>query len=380
MATTPETVKATATMNYDQVDDIWKNMELGLILTKKSEDPTQQQQLAQLLDFNKSLRGMKMATEISTLSDSDIYETPNSFTQIIHGDTLKENYFFFFLMLSIQFYPSGLYTSEATTLEEACLNMMDLYCERARIKDGQTILDLGCGPGSLVFHVAKKFKNCKVTGVTNSKPQKELMEEQSKKLNLSNVEIVLADVTSVEMESTFDRVFVIGLIEHMKNFELFLRRVSKWMKDDGLLFLEHYCHKSFSYHCEPLSEDSWYDKHVFPRGTLLIPSSTCLLYFQDDVTVQDHWILSGNQYARSQNEWLKRIDGKVEEIKEIFESFYGISKEEAVKLVNFWRIFCITGAELFGYNNGEEWSISHVLFKKKKMKLCLQVSFGVLFV
>ncbi|KAI3875707.1 hypothetical protein MKW92_030929 [Papaver armeniacum] len=355
-------------MNYDQVDDIWKNMELGLIpdeeirrlmkieIEKRIEwgsRPTQQQQLAQLLDFTKSLRGMKMATEISTLSDSVIYETPNSFTQIIHGDTLKES--------------SGLYTSEATTLEEACLNMMDLYCERARIKDGQTILDLGCGPGSLVFHVAKKFKNCKVTGVTNSKPQKELMEEQSRKLNLSNVEIVLADVTSVEMESTFDRVFVIGLIEHMKNFELFLRRVSKWMKDDGLLFLEHYCHKSFSYHCEPLSEDSWYDKHVFPRGTLLLPSSTCLLYFQDDVTVQDHWILSGNQFARSHNEWLKRIDGKVEEIKEIFESFYGISKEEAVKLVNFWRIFCITGAELFGYNNGEEWSISHVLFKKKTL-------------
>ncbi|KAI3880746.1 hypothetical protein MKX03_016679 [Papaver bracteatum] len=323
-------------MNYDQGDDIWKNMELGLIpdeeirrlmrmeIEKRIEwgsRPTQQQQLAQLLDFTKSLRCMKMATDINTLSDSDIYETPNSFTQIIHGDTLKEI--------------SGLYTSEATTLEEACLNMMDLYCERARIQDGQTILDLGCGPGSLVFHVAKKFKNCKVTG----------------KLNLSNVEIVLADVTSVEMDSTFDRVLVIGLIE-MKD-------------DDGLLFLEHYCHKRFSYHCEPLSEDSWYDKHVFPRGTLLIPASTCLMYFQDDVTVLDHWILSGNQYARSQNEWLKRIDGKVEEIREIFESFYGISKEEAVKLVNFWRIFCITGAELFGCNNGEEWSISHVLFKKK---------------
>ncbi|KAI3845807.1 hypothetical protein MKX03_020304 [Papaver bracteatum] len=309
-------------MNYDQVDHLWKNMNLGLIpdeeirrlmkivIEKRIEwgsRPTQQQQLAQLLDFTKY-----------------IYETPKSFTHIIHGDTLKE--------------------SAATTLEEACVSTMDLYCEKARIKDGQTILDLGCGAGSLVFHVAKKFKNCKVTG-----------------LNLSNVEIVLVDVTSLEMQSTFDHVFVIGLIE---NFELFLRKVSKWMKDDRLLLLEHYFHKKNSYHWE---------------GTLLMPSATCLMYFQDDVTVLDHWILSVNHFSRSQckllclknyfvfyiNEWLKRIDSRVEEIKEIFESFYGISKEEDGKLVNFWRIFCITGTELFGYNNGEEWSISHILFKKK---------------
>ncbi|KAI3956977.1 hypothetical protein MKX01_001011 [Papaver californicum] len=338
MTTTSETIQAAAKMDY-QVDDLWKNMELGLIpdeeirrlmkieIEKRIEwgsKPTQQQQLAQLLDFTKSLRGMKMATEVHTLSDSDIYETPNSFTRIIHGNTLKES--------------SGLYTSETTTLDEAYENMMDLYCEQARIKDGQTILDLGCGPGSLVFHVAKRFKIAK----------------SQEKLNLSNIDIVLADVTSLEIESAFDRVFVIGLIEHMKNFELFLRKVSKWMKDDGLLFLEHYCHKSYSYHCEPLSEDSWYDKHIFPRGTFL-----------DDVTVLDHWILSGKHFSRSQEEWLKRTDSKRGGIREIFESFYGISKEEAVKLVYFWRIFCITGAELFGYNNGEECSISHILFKKK---------------
>ncbi|KAI3906437.1 hypothetical protein MKX01_029052 [Papaver californicum] len=365
-----------------QGDDLWKNMELGLIPDEEvrrlmkigiekrirwGTRSTQQEQFAQLIDFTKApliiyfvyvvvvvvditLRGMKMATEIDTL-DSKVYETPNSFQQIMSGTYLKES--------------SGLFTDLTTTMDEASIKMMDLYCERADIKDGQTVLDLGCGPGPLVLYIAKKYKNCKITGVTNALSQKEYILEQSKKLNLSNVEIILADVTSLDMESKFDRVFVIGLIEHMKTFELFFRKISKWMKDDGLLFLEHFCHKSFSYDGELLSEDDWYGKNFFPLGSLLIPSATCLLYFQDDVAVVDHWILSGNHFARTNEEMLKGIDGKIEEIKDIFMSFYGINKQEALKLINWWRLFCITGAELFKYNNGEEWLISQLLFKKK---------------
>lgn len=348
-----------------QKNDLWTNMELGLIpdeevrrlmkieIEKRIEwgtKPTQQQQLAQLLDFTKSLRGMKMATELDKL-DSKLYETPHSFNQILSGSTLKES--------------SGLYTDVTTTMDEASIKMMDLYCERANIKDGQTILDLGCGPGPLVFHIAKKYSNCKITGVTNAFSQKEYILEECKKLSLSNVEIILADVTSLDMETTFDRVFVIGLIEHMKNFELFLRKISKWMKDDAVLFLEHFCHKSFSYHGEPLSEDDWYAKNFFAPGTLVIPSATCLLYFQEDVTVMDHWFLSGNHFARTNEEMLKGIDGNIEETKDIFVSFYGINEAEAVKIINWWRLFCITGAELFSYNNGEEWFISQLLFKKK---------------
>ncbi|RZC90037.1 hypothetical protein C5167_044667 [Papaver somniferum] len=87
----------------------------------------------------------------------------------------------------------------------------------------------------------------------------------------------------------------------------------------------------------------------------------------EDVTVIDHWILSGNNFARSNEVILKRIDGNIEEVKDIFMSFYGIGREEAVKLINWWRLLCITANELFKYNNGEEWLISQLLFKKKLM-------------
>ncbi|OVA04488.1 Mycolic acid cyclopropane synthase [Macleaya cordata] len=349
----------------EAVVDLWKRMELELVpdeeirklmkivLEKRinwDSKPSHHQQLAQTLDFTKSLRSMKMATEIETL-DAKVYETPSSFQQIMCGESIKES--------------SGLFTDETISVEEAHIKMLDLYCERAHVKDGQSILDLGCGHGSLVLHVAQKHRNCNVTGVTNSLSQKEFIVEQCKKLHLSNVEIILADVTTLEMEATFDRVFVIGLIEHMKNFELFLRKISEWMKqDDSLLFLENYFHINLAYHCEQIDEEDWYNGYIFPSGSMVMPSASCLLYFQDDVSVVHHWILSGSHFARTFEEWLKRIDSKIDEIKGIFESFYGISKEEAAKLTNYWRVFCITAAEMFGYNHGEEWMISHLLFNK----------------
>ncbi|KAF5202584.1 (S)-coclaurine N-methyltransferase [Thalictrum thalictroides] len=150
----------------------------------------------------------------------------------------------------------------------------------------------------------------------------------------------------------------------MKNYELLLRKISEWMAKDGLLFVDHICHKSFAYNCEPLNEDDWITEYIFPAGTFIISSASFFLYFQDDVSVVNHWTLSGKHYSRSSEEWLKRLDANVEVIKPMFVTLTG-SEEEAIKLISFWRGFYLFGREMFGYNNGEEWMASHVLFKKK---------------
>ncbi|OVA08389.1 Mycolic acid cyclopropane synthase [Macleaya cordata] len=346
-------------------EELLKSMELGFVpdeeirklirieLEKRLKwgyKPTHQQQLSQLLNLVHSLRKMKIATEMESL-DSKLYEAPFSFLRIKLGSTIKESCSYF-------------KDNESMTLDEAEIAMLDLYTERAQIKDGQSVLDLGCGLGAVTLHVAKKYKNCNVTGITNSVEQKEYIEGKCKELKLSNVKVILADITTHEMEYKFDRVFAIELIEHMKNYELLLRMISKWMKDDGLLFIEHVCHKTLAYHYEPIDEDDWFTEYIFPAGTLTLSSASLLLYFQDDVSVVDHWTLSGKHYSRSHEEWLKRIDGNIGAVKEIMKSITK-SEEEAVKLVNFWRIFCMCGGELFGYKNGEEWMMSHILFKKK---------------
>ncbi|XP_058085960.1 (S)-coclaurine N-methyltransferase-like [Magnolia sinica] len=310
--------------------------------------PTHEEQVAQVLELTHSLRKMSIATEVDTL-DSQMYEIPISFLQIMFGSLIKGSCCYF--------------KDDSTTLDEAEIAMLDLYCERAQIKDGQSVLDLGCGQGALTLHVAQKYQNCRVTAITNSASQKDFIEDQSKKLKLSNVEIILADITKYETETTYDRILVIELFEHMKNYELLLKKIAKWMKQDGLLFIEHICHKTFAYHYEPLDEDDWYTEYVFPAGTMIIPSSSFLLYFQDDVSVVNHWTLSGKHYSRTNEEWLKRVDANVDAVREIMESFSG-SKEAAEKWIRYWRGFCISGNELFGYNNGEEWMASHILFRK----------------
>ncbi|KAL5972708.1 hypothetical protein ACLOJK_039513 [Asimina triloba] len=302
--------------------------------------PTHEEQLDQVLSLAHSLKKMSIATAVETLDDQ-MYEVPISFLKII----------------------CCYFKDESMTLDEAEVAMLDLYCERAQIKDGQSVLDLGCGQGALTLHVAQKYKRCRVTAITNSVSQKDFINEKCKDRGLSNVEVILADITKLETEATFDRILVIELFEHMKNYELLLKKIAKWMKQDGLLFIEHICHKTFAYHYEPIDKDDWYTEYVFPAGTMVIPSASFLLYFQDDVSVVKHWTLSGKHYSRTNDEWLKRVDGNIEAVREIMESFSG-NKEAAEKWVRYWRGFCISGSELFGYNNGEEWMATHILFKK----------------
>ncbi|KAK4729974.1 hypothetical protein R3W88_022962 [Solanum pinnatisectum] len=219
--------------------------------------------------------------------------------------------------------------------------MMELYCERSQLKDGHTVLDVGCGWGSLSLYIAQKYSACKVTGICNSVTQKAHIEEQCRELQLRNLEIIVADISIFEMEGSYDRILSIEMFEHMKNYGDLLKKISRWMKD--------------------VNDDDWITRYFFSGGTM--PSVNLLLYFQDDVSVVDHWLVSGKHYAQTSGDWLKRMDENKSSIKPIMESTYG--KDSAVKWTVYWRTFFLSVAELFGYNNGEEWMVAHFLFKKK---------------
>ncbi|KAF2531644.1 hypothetical protein F2Q70_00033436 [Brassica cretica] len=247
------------------------------------------------------------------------YELPTAFFELVLGRNIK--------------YSSCYFPKDSSSLEEAEEAILALYCERANVEDGQSVLDVGCGWGSLSLYIARKYSNCKLTGLCNSKTQKAFIDDQCRKLGIQNVEIIVGDISTFEHEGTYDRVFSIEMFEHMKNYGELLKKIGSWMKEDSLLFVHYFCHKTFAYH------------------------------FEDDVSIVDHWLLNGKHYARTSEEWLKRMDKAIVAIKEIMEMTYG--KEEAVKWMVYWRTFFMAVAELFGYNNGEEWMISHFLFKKK---------------
>ncbi|CAI9093747.1 OLC1v1029308C1 [Oldenlandia corymbosa var. corymbosa] len=341
--------------------------------------PTTEQQLSDLMEFVHSLREMPIAINTED-AKAQHYELPTSFFKLVLGEHFK--------------YSCCLFTDSSKSLEDAEKEMLELYCKRSQLEDGHTVLDVGCGWGSLSLYIAQKFRNCKVTGICNSVTQKAHIEEQCRARQLQNLEIIVADISTFEMEASYDRIFSIEMFEvwlshpcfqkvhvacrvlfcfhffpspffwlekHMKNYRDLLKKISAWMKPDGLLFVHHFCHKTFAYHFEDISEDDWITRYFFSGGTM--PSANMLLYFQDDVSVVNHWLVNGKHYAQTSEEWLKRMDQKSSSVRPIMESTYG--KDSAVKWTVYWRTFFIAVAELFGYNNGEEWMVAHFLFKKK---------------
>ncbi|KVI01517.1 Mycolic acid cyclopropane synthase [Cynara cardunculus var. scolymus] len=278
--------------------------------------PTAQQQLQDLLGFVQSLREMPIAVKTED-AKAQHYELPTSFFKLL------------------------------SSLEDAEEAMLQLYCEKSQLQDGHTVLDVGCGWGSLSIYIAQKYSNCKVTGICNSVTQKAHIEDQY--------------ISTFEMEGSYDRIFSIEMFEHMKNYKDLLKKISNWMKTDGFLFVHYFCHKTYAYHFEDVSEEDWITRYFFSGGTM--PSANLLLYFQDDVSVVHQWLLNGKHYAQTSEEWLKRMDENITSVKPIMESTYG--KDSAVKWTVYWRTFFISVAELFGYNNGEEWMVAHYLFKKK---------------
>ncbi|KAL4195245.1 hypothetical protein AMTRI_Chr05g63660 [Amborella trichopoda] len=308
--------------------------------------PTSEAQLSQLLQFIHFLKEMPIAVEMDKAKDQH-YELPTSFFKLVLGKNLK--------------YSCCYFKNKYITLEEAETAMLELYCERAHIKDGHSVLDVGCGWGSLSLYIAQKYSNCHVTGICNSTTQKEFIEEQCRERKLSNVEIIATDISNFEMDATFDRIMSIEMFEHMKNYQALLRKISKWMKPDGLLFIHYFCHKTFAYHFEDKNDDDWITRYFFTGGTM--PSANLLLYFQDDVSIVDHWLVNGKHYAQTSEEWLKRMDNTSASIRPIMEATYG--KDAATKWTAYWRTFFISVAELFGYNDGEEWMVSLFLFKRK---------------
>jgi len=257
-------------------------------------------------------------------------------------------------------YSSCYYTEKTKSLDEAEANMLSMYCEKAEIVDGMHLMDLGCGWGSFTLFAAKRFPKCKITSVSNSATQREFIETEAKKRGLTNIQVITCDINKFDTELRFDRIITIEMFEHMKNYELLFQHVSTWLKDGGKIFIHIFAHKNFAY---DFKKGDWLADHFFTGGTM--PSSDLFLYFQQHLTIENQWIIPGTHYQKTSEDWLLNMDKKehLPKIREIFAKVYG--KDQVEKWVNRWRLFWLACAELFGYDNGQEWIVCHYLFRKK---------------
>jgi cyclopropane-fatty-acyl-phospholipid synthase len=221
------------------------------------------------------------------------YEVPPELFQIALGPRLK---------YSGAYWPEGV-----TTLEQAEVAMLDLTCERAQLEDGQDILELGCGWGSLTLHMARRFPNSRITAVSNSAPQRRFIEASSP----GNVRVITADMNELELGDRFDRVVSVEMFEHMRNYRELLRRVRGWMRDDARLFVHVFCHRAHAYPYETEGADNWMGRHFFTGG--IMPSLDLLPRFDEHLAVEAQWEVDGTHYGRTARAWRENLESRREE-------------------------------------------------------------------
>jgi len=275
------------------------------------------------------------------------YEVPTEFYQYCLGKHLK--------------YSCGYWKEGVTDIDTSEKDMLELTCQRAELENGQTVLELGCGWGSLSLYMSEKYPQSNFTAVSNSCTQKIYIDEQAKQRGIKNLNVITTNINDFKTEQTFDRVVSVEMFEHMRNYEKLMLLVANALKPKGKLFVHIFTHKEYAYKFEVVDESDWMSKYFFTGG--IMPSDDLLLYFNDHLSIEKHWHVSGIHYSKTSEAWLKNMDTHKKEILPLFESTYG--KRDALKWWVYWRIFYISCAELWGYNSGEEWMVSHYLFNKK---------------
>lgn len=274
------------------------------------------------------------------------YEIPAAYFRAVLGSHLK--------------YSSGYWPETNTTLDESEAAMLELTCERGQLTNGQRILELGCGWGSLSLWMAAHYPGSTVVAVSNSHSQRAYIESQAEKRGLDNLQVVTCDINVFTPEGSFDRVVSVEMFEHVRNHRQLLRRITDWLQPGGKLFVHIFSHRKHTYLFEAKSANDWMSKYFFTGG--IMPSVELLPTAAEALKEEARWQVNGQHYSRTLEAWLQQHDRDAALVEDTFRDCYGAKKAKLWS--QRWRIFYMACSELFAYNHGEEWPVMHYRFLK----------------
>ena len=276
------------------------------------------------------------------------YELPPSFFDAVLGAHRK--------------YSSGWWPDGVTGLDQAEAAALHATCERAELIDGQDVLELGCGWGSLTLWMAGRFPGSRIVGVSNSHAQRAFIEAEAVRRGLRNVQVITCDINEFATDRHFDRVVSVEMFEHLRNWPEAFASVSGWLKIDGRFFMHVFVHRSTPYAFESRDASDWMSQHFFSGG--MMPSDDLALRCQDDLRVLRQWRWDGSHYARTAEAWLANMERRRPAVWRALEQAYG-SDEAALWWVR-WRLFFLSCAEMFAYDDGQQWWVAHYLFDARR--------------
>ena len=332
-----------------RIPDLLTRAGIRLLLLQRLREQAQEgpdQEWQAMMTFVEEMRQSPIALHTQEANEQH-YELPPRFFELVLGPHLK---------YSCCHFPEGV-----TELEYAEASMLALTCERAQLQNGQQILELGCGWGSLSLWMAKHYPNSSILAVSNSRPQREFIESRAQELSLTNLSVQTCDMNDFTTEQHFDRVVSVEMFEHMRNWQSLLERISNWLKPEGKLFIHIFSHRRYAYAFSSEGDSNWMGRYFFTGG--IMPSNDLLLYFQKDLLLEQHWVLSGVHYQRTADAWLQMMDSQKGEILQTFRETYG---KDADVWFQRWRMFFLATSEVWGFRGGNEWLISHYLFNNRR--------------
>jgi cyclopropane-fatty-acyl-phospholipid synthase len=282
--------------------------------------------------------------EHADLANDQHYELPPAFFGLSLGPRRK---------YSCCYYPTGRETlaeAEACALAETIAN--------ADLADGQRILELGCGWGSLTLTMAARFPAAQITAVSNSAPQRAHIEAEAARLGLGNISVITADMNDFDIGLRFDRIVSVEMFEHMANWTDLLARARRWLEPDGRLFIHVFTHKRQPYRFDRADRSDWIAQHFFTGG--IMPSHGLIGQFGNSFHIEQEWRWNGRHYQQTANDWLARFDANRAAIDVELRTVYGA---DAALWGRRWRMFYLATAGLFGHAGGQEWGVSHYRLK-----------------
>ncbi len=301
----------------------------------------------------------RLATD-GAVSEADFAAASNAYPIATHVDDANAQHYelppeFFGLVLGPRRkYSSCLFAGAGDTLEEAEIRALTETCAHADVKDGQHILELGCGWGSLSLWMAEHFPAARIVAVSNSAPQRAYIEQEARFRGLVNLRVITADMNDFTPAQKFDRIVSVEMFEHMSNWPALLERVAGWIAPEGRLFLHVFTHRTTPYRFDVDDDADWVAKYFFAGG--IMPSHGLLAHAARTLEVEAEWRWDGTHYRRTADAWLHNFDRNEDQIRAVLKDVYG---KEATLWLRRWRLFFLATSGLFGYDNGEEWGVSH---------------------